>query len=432
MRFRTLQAWLSWQERLHPRAIDLGLERVRVVQQRLGLQRPPFLLITVAGTNGKGSCVALLEAVLVAAGYRVGAYTSPHLLRYNERVRVAGAAVSDDELCAAFERIDRARGAISLTYFEFGTLAAMDIFFRAGLDVAILEVGLGGRLDATNAWDADLALISTVDVDHSAWLGPDREAIGREKAGIMRPWRPVVLGETAPPASVLAHAAAVGAQPYSLGRDFGSDVGPAGWGWWGPGGHGWQGLPEPLGGGAVQRGNAAAVLMALTLLAERCPVGVTAVREGLAAARLRGRAQCLDGAGLRWCDVAHNPQAARALAARLRELPCAGRRHAVLGMLADKDAAGVVAALADEVDGWHAAGLAVPRGLSGAELAGRMGTLAAPVSVCENVAAALEAVAAQAGEQDRIIVVGSFYTVSAALRAGRVWLAGRPGAAVGG
>ncbi len=231
MRFTTLADWLAWQETLHPNVIDLGLERVASVASRMGLGRPANTVITVAGTNGKGSCVALLESILDAAGYRVGVYSSPHLLRYNERVRVCGQEVDDAALCAAFERIDQARGATSLTYFEFGTLAALEIFAQADLDVAVLEVGLGGRLDAVNIVDADVALITSIDIDHVEWLGPDRESIGREKAGILRPAMPAVYGEADPPRSVLAQAESLAAPLHCLERDYRYSEATDSWDW---------------------------------------------------------------------------------------------------------------------------------------------------------------------------------------------------------
>lgn len=425
-RYTTLADWLRWQEGLHPSKIDLGLERVRRVWRRLSPEAPPFAVVTVGGTNGKGSCVAMLEYILAAAGYRVGAYTSPHLLDYNERVRVAGEAVSDERLCEAFARIDAARGDTSLTYFEFGTLAALDIFRVAHLDVAVLEVGMGGRLDAVNVIDADAALVTTVDIDHAAWLGPDREAIGFEKAGIFRAGRPAVYGDEAPPRSVVEHARAIGAELYLYGRDYHAEADAAGWAWRG-GARRRHALPVPRLRGAYQRKNAAAVLMVLEGLAAKLPVSQQAVRQGLATVELPGRFQILDGLGLRICDVAHNPQAARALAATLRTLPVSGRTHAVCAMLADKDQAAVVQAMAEAVDVWHVAGLAGERGSDAAALAaavrGSVGER--PVFTYDEVAQALAGAAAAAAAGERIVVFGSFYTVAAALQPAQraVWCA---------
>src|SRR3569623_433378 len=415
-RHTTLDAWLHWQEGLHPNKIDLGLDRVRAVWRRLHAEAPPFVVITVGGTNGKGSSVAMLENILAAAVYRTGAYTSPHLLRYNERVRVAGETASDEQLCVAFARVDVARGDISLTYFEFGTLAALDIFFGAELDVAILEVGMGGRLDAVNILDADVALVTTVDIDHAAWLGTDREAIGVEKAGIFRARRPAVYGDEAPPQSVVTYAHDVDAELYVYGRDYHAEADAAGWTWSG-GTRRRHALPAPHLRGSYQYINAAAVLMVLECLSARLPVSQYAVRHGLATVELPGRFHILDGLGLRICDVAHNPQAARALASALRDLRCGGRTHAVCAMLADKDQRAVVEALADVVDVWHVAGLSCERGSDAVMLSAVVRGVAGerPVHTYDDVESALGAAQSMAAEEDRIVAVGSLYTVAAAL-----------------
>jgi dihydrofolate synthase/folylpolyglutamate synthase len=416
MRYSTLSDWLVWQETLHPAKIDMGLDRVRTVVQRMDLTRPPYALVTVGGTNGKGSCVAMLEAMLSAAGYRVGVYTSPHLLRYNERVRVNRAMVGDEALCAAFARVDEARQDISLTYFEFGTLAALEIFSRAELDIVVLEVGMGGRLDAVNVLDADVSVVTTVAIDHSAWLGTDREAIGTEKAGIFRTGRPAVYGDDDPPASLVAHAHALGAHLHRLGREFGYEREMAGWSWWGPGRRRHT-LPLPRLRGAYQLKNAATALMALALLSPRLPVSQQAVRAGLSAVDLPGRLQLMDDLGLRICDVAHNPHAASALAGGLKALPCAGRTHAVVGMLADKDAAGVISEMAEVVAIWHVAGLDCERGAAAQQLAREIRAVVAGQTIVEygTVSDALAGAGAAAGPADRIVVFGSFYTVAAAL-----------------
>ena len=428
-RHTTLDAWLRWQEGLHPSKIDLGLDRVRAVWRRLRADAPPFVVITVGGTNGKGSSVAMLERILAAAGYRVGAYTSPHLLRYNERVRVAAKEVSDDQLCAAFARVDAARGDVSLTYFEFGTLAALDIFFEARLDVAILEVGMGGRLDAVNILDADAALVTTVDLDHTAWLGPDREAIGAEKVGIFRANRPAVYGDLDPPQSVVAHARAVGTELYVYGRDYHAEPDAVGW-TWRAASQRRHALPVPRLRGGYQYKNAAAVLMVLECLSSRLPVSQQAVREGLATVELSGRFQILDAAGLRICDVAHNAQAARALASALRDVRCAGRTHAVFAMLADKDQRAVVTAMADTVDVWHVAGLDGERGSDAATLAAAVRDVVgdAHVYTYEHVERALDAARSMATQHDRIVVFGSFHTVATALQPAQraIWCAPSP------
>jgi len=416
MRFSTLADWLAWQETLHPAKIDLGLDRVRGVLQRMGLDNPRYALITVGGTNGKGSCVALLEAMLHAAGYRVGAYTSPHLLRYNERVRIDRAAVSDAALCEAFARVDAARREISLTYFEFGTLAALDIFSRAGLEVAVLEVGMGGRLDAVNVLDPDVAVITTVGIDHTAWLGADRERIGAEKAGIFRHGRAAVYGDTDPPVSVTERARSLDVPLHCFTRDFGYERETAGWSWWGLGQQRHT-LPMPRLRGPYQLNNAATAITALALVKSRLPVGQQALRLALSTVDLPGRLQLLDERGLRICDVAHNAQAATALAQGLRNLPCAGRTHAVVAMLEDKDVAGVVHALADTVHVWHVAGLSIERGTGAAQLAAQVSAVVGEQAVrqYETLPAALAGAGTAAGPADRIVACGSFYTVAAAL-----------------
>ena len=408
---RTLADWLSYIERIHPRSIDMGLERIRIVAGRLALSRPAKQVVTVGGTNGKGSTVAFIEAIARAAGWKVGAYTSPHLLAYNERVRIDGADVADVDLVAAFEAIEAARGDTQLTYFEYGTLAALWLFERAQLDLAILEVGLGGRLDATNLIDADVAVITTVDLDHQDYLGDDREAIGAEKAGIARAWKPLVLGDDDPPSSVLGHAYRIGAPTWRIANDFffqtlapGIDADgnalPAQWRWREVGRR--MDLPMPRLAAPVQLRNAA-----------------VAIAEGVATAHVGGRLQRFERDGMDLVvDVAHNPQAARALAAWLQASPPAGRTHAVFAALTDKDVAGVVEALAPDIAHWHLAGLADagPRGGGVDGLAARLdGTAAAGGSRHATVREALEHALTQAGPGDRVLVFGSFHTAAAAL-----------------
>jgi len=417
MRFNSLADWLAWQETLHPSTIDLGLERVAAVLRRLHPEPPSFAVITVGGTNGKGSTVAMLEAILRAGGYRVGAYTSPHLLRYNERVRLDGREAEDAALCDAFERIDQARGDISLTYFEFGTLAALDIFWRSHVDVAILEVGMGGRLDAVNVLEADAAVVTTVDIDHAQWLGATREAIGFEKAGIYRSGRPAIYGSNGVPQSVLDHAAAIGAQLYRYGVEYGAAVEGEGWYWWG-GGRERHALPLPALRGHSQLQNAAGVLMALDAVAERLPLNQAQIRAGLLAVRLPGRFQVQPGEAVRILDVAHNPQAADELAANLAAMPCTGRTLAVVGMLADKDMAGALAKLRHVVDQWYPGGLNVARGATTAQLTQALVVAGVPtnhITASPDVATALTQVQEAVQPGDRIIVFGSFYTVAEAL-----------------
>jgi len=410
-----LDDWLARLERLHPAAIELGLERVRTVRDAMGLA-PAFPVIVVGGTNGKGSTCAYLEAILGAAGYKTGLYTSPHLLRYNERVRIAGVEATDRDLVAAFERVDAARGGTTLTYFEFGTLGAMTQFVDAGVDVAILEVGLGGRLDAVNVFDAAAAAVTSVDLDHMDYLGDTREAIGFEKAGIYRAGRPAICADPAPPASLVAHAHRIGADLRCIGRDFAALPADDRWTFRGAG-LSWRELPLPAMPGAFQLRNAAAALAVLEALAGELPAGEAAIRQGLAAARVRGRFERIARAPDLIVDVAHNPEAARTLAATLREHPVAGRTLAVVGMLADKDAAGVFAALGGEIDAWWTCTPDSPRARNAEALAAILRDYAgaAPVHVQGDVAAALSAARGAAREGDRILAFGSFYTVAAVL-----------------
>ncbi len=417
-----LSAWLAHLEALHPlgaAGIELGLERVRQVQAQLG-QRQSVPLITVAGTNGKGSTCALLDAILGQAGYRVGLYSSPHLLRFNERVRVAGRSIGDAALCAAFARVEAARqaaGGTALTYFEFGTLAAWECFTAAGVDVIILEVGLGGRLDAVNCYDADCAVITSIDLDHCDYLGQTRESIGYEKAGILRAGRPLVCADPAPPASVLDSAAAGGAQLKTLGRAFGFTPQGSRWQYWSAAGARLE-LPLPALPGAHQLGNAAAALCALESLGERLPLTLLDIENGLTRVSLPGRFDLRPGPVEVLLDVAHNPQAARALAASLRQQPCRGATWAVFGMLRDKDIKAVVAAMGDVVNHWLPCTLPGPRAASADELAAILVEqgLAAPVQGYASAARAFRAARKAANEGDRILAFGSFLTVAAVLR----------------
>lgn len=412
---QTLADWLAYIEQQHPATIDMGLERVRTVATALGLGQPAPRTIVVGGTNGKGSTVAFIEAIARAAGWKVGAYTSPHLLQYNERVRIDGVDASDEALVAAFNAIEDARGATTLTYFEYGTLAALYLFAGAGLDLAVLEVGLGGRLDAVNIVDADVAVITTVDIDHAEWLGEDREAIGVEKAGIIRGWKPVILGETDPPSSVLARAYLLGANAIRGGSDFFADtIDAQRWRWRDVGFR--IELPMPALRGPIQLRNAASAIAALRALDK--PLPRPAIVEGIAQARIRGRLQAFDHAGVEvLVDVGHNPQAARELAAALKAAPTVGRTLAVFAALQDKDAKGVVEALADRVDGWHLAGLDGARAQSAAALQARLaGTAANDAALHDSVPAALQQALAGAQAGDRVLVFGSFHTAAQALQ----------------
>ena len=414
---KSLNEWLDYVEQLHAKPIELGLERVARVRNTLGLAFAGPI-ISVGGTNGKGSVCAMLEAVLQAAGYRTGLYTSPHLLTYNERVRVDGKPVGDERLAQAFERVEAARSDTSLTYFEFGTLVAWEIFASAGLDVLILEVGLGGRLDAVNIFDADCAIVTSIGIDHVEFLGPTRETIGFEKAGIFREGRPAICGDPQPPDTLVAHALSIGAQLQVLGRDFGFEGGKQQWRYWGPQG-GKSGLAPPALRGNRQLANASAVLAALDSLRDRIPVAMQAVREGFSLVELAGRFQVMPGVPCVIVDVAHNPHAAAVLAQNLSDQGFFPNTRAVFGMLADKDMEGVCLALKGRIDEWHVTGLAGPRGASAAQLAeaieksGTGGAIVRHDSVLSAYAAAREL----SNENDRIVVFGSFLTVAAFLSA---------------
>ena len=421
----TLEGWLELLEQRHTQTIQLGLERVAEVRTRLGPD-PEAVVITVGGTNGKGSCCAMLEAILLAEGYRVGCYTSPHLLHYNERVRLDGKDVADDALIAGFAAVEAARGDTPLTYFEHGTLAAWSIFCTAKPEVIILEVGLGGRLDAVNVFDADCALVTSIALDHMDYLGSTRDAIGFEKAGIFRAGRPAVCGDPQPPATLLAHAAAVGAQLWVSGRDFGFGGDRQQWGYWRYPAPSVQGALVKRGGlaypalrGANQLLNAAAVMTVLDSLRDRVPVSMQAIREGLMLVDAPGRFQTLAGRPVVVLDVAHNPQAAGVLAENLGNMGFHPETWAVFGMLKDKDVEGVVALMKNRVDHWLLAALPAPRGLGAEELAGRMRAVGIEGDIrCH--ASPMEAyVAAQQGAQegDRIVVFGSFMTVADVLAA---------------
>ena len=409
----TLSDWLSWQQSLHPSTIDLGLGRIQRTLDRLHWKRPSCPVITVGGTNGKGSCVAMLNSILSANGYRIGTFTSPHLLRYNERIVVAGREVSDASLIAAFERIDHARGEETLTFFEFNALAALLIFETAGLDAIVLEVGLGGSLDAVNVVDADVALITSISLDHCEWLGSDVELIGREKAGIFRPTRPAVFAAPDMPASIQHHADRLGTSLLRLNRDFSFTRQDAQWSWKGPNDQ-ITDLPAPALYGDVQFDNAAAVLMTLDLLRERLPVARSSIVAGLSNVQLPGRFQRFHREAEWILDVAHNPAAAQTLASQLARV--SGRKIAVCGILADKDIDSIVTILRDTFGDWIVAGLEGERALAPDLLAMRIGERGARVIATESdVIAACERARRMAGKGDVVVVFGSFLTVAPAL-----------------
>lgn len=405
-----LPAWLERLENRNREAIVLGLDRVRAVRERLGLDAP-FPIITVGGTNGKGSTCAYLEAVLIAAGYQVGCYTSPHLMRYNERVRIAGTEASDADLCAAFAEVEAARGETPLTYFEQGTLAAMWLFQRARVDVAVLEVGLGGRLDAVNAWDADCAIVTSIDLDHQHFLGDTREAIGFEKAGIFRAGRPAICGDVDPPASLAERAKEIRADFQRIGMDIQVEAGETTW-TCRLDDKVLPALPRLAMPGRHQYGNAACAVAALWNLRKRLPVPMSALRAGLASARQPGRFQIVGHQPLRILDVAHNPHAAQALADNLADLPPMGKVVAVFAMLADKDVEGVVLPLKERIRHWHVAGLDLPRGLPGHELFERLVSMGCAATRHVGVGEAWRAACRELEPADTIIVFGSFHTVA--------------------
>ena len=414
MRFRGLAEWLAWQQAAHPVEVDPGLERAGEVWRRLGLT-PAATILTVGGTNGKGSTCAYLDAILRASGYETGLFTSPHLLRYNERIRIGGREIADRALLEAFAEIDAARGDVSLTFFEWNALAAFVAFARARVDVAVLEVGMGGRLDAVNLLDADAAAVVSVGLDHREWLGPTVEAIGFEKAGIFRAGRPAIVGGRQVPRSVVGHAAKIGARLRRMGTDFDYVERSDGWDYVGFGSRRRE-LPLPALAGASQLGNAAVALAVLESVEPALLVPDEAVRSGLASVQLPGRFQVIPGRPEWILDVAHNPDAAASLAASLAARPSPGQTLAVCGILGDKDVEGIVAALATRIRRWIAVGLPGPRALEPAELARRIREAGAhSVIAVADVAAGLAQARVDSAPGDRVVVFGSFLTVGPAL-----------------
>ncbi|MGG4603615.1 bifunctional tetrahydrofolate synthase/dihydrofolate synthase [Paenalcaligenes sp. Me131] len=445
----SLEQWLTYLETLHPTEIDLGLDRIKQVAKNLALQTP-FVTITVAGTNGKGSTCTILDAILRAAGYKTGLYTSPHLVHYNERIQLNGELATDAQITQQFFRIEQARGEVSLSYFEFATLAALLMFEQEKVDVAILEVGLGGRLDAVNMVDADCSILTSVDIDHIAYLGDSRDAVGWEKAHVFRPGRPAICADPVPPETVARYAQEIGADLWLFGKDFNYSGDSQQWAY---GGREQRraGLAYPSLRGVNQLLNASAALAALEALQMKLVVSAQAVRSGLNRASIPGRLQILPGEPLVVLDVAHNPHAAGALAQNLDQMPCTGRTLAVLGMLNDKDAAGVLRLLIDRIDSWYVASLEGPRGLSSRDLAAllngvkKMGAVQSnpqeiatsegdrkpgvrpaagkrvnyfetTVRECENPVKAFEQALTDAQPNDRILVFGSFATVGPVLK----------------
>jgi dihydrofolate synthase/folylpolyglutamate synthase len=415
---RTLDEWLAHCERLHTKTIDLTLDRMQAVRQRLGLAFA-VPVITVAGTNGKGSTCAMLESIALHAGYRVGLYIKPHLVHFEERCRVGGAPVAAATLLPHFEAVEAVRGDTPLTYFEFTTLAIMRLLSLAPLDLVILEVGLGGRLDAVNTIDADCVVITSIALDHMEYLGDNREAIGLEKAHVMRPGKPAIVSDPVPPHSVVDHGQRIGADLWLVGRDFNHAGDRQQWSWSGRGRR-YSGMAYPALRGANQLLNAAGAIAALEALRARLPISAQAVRTGLALVELPGRFQIVPGQPTLVLDVAHNPQSAAVLARNLDAMGFHPRTHAVFGAMKDKDLPGLLAPLLPLVDHWYPCELATPRAVAAADLAAAIHTLAptAAVSPQSSPAEALRAAAAAADPADRIVVFGSFYTVGGVLKEG--------------
>lgn len=417
---KTLSEWLAHCEQLHPQAIDMGLDRVRQVAHRMNLALN-VPVITVAGTNGKGSTCAMLEAIYLQAGYKTGVYTSPHLVDFEERCRLVGKSPQADAFAQAFAWVEQARQDTSLTYFEFSTLAIFKMMADAALDVVILEVGLGGRLDAVNVMDADCAIITSIDLDHTALLGPDRDSIGLEKAGIMRTGKPVVISDPVPPDSVVQHANALGADVWLLGKDFNFSGDQLQWSWAGRGRR-YSGLAYPALRGANQLLNASGVLAALEVMRPQLPVTAQAIRNGLAMVELAGRFQIVPGEPVLVLDVAHNPHSVAALAANLDAMGFYPTTHAVLGAMADKDLESMLKKLLPLVDAWYFTDLPLPRASSAQQLADQWTAMNTRkdvhASVHETPQKALDAAILAANPTDRILVFGSFYTVGGVLQQG--------------
>jgi dihydrofolate synthase/folylpolyglutamate synthase len=425
---RTLPDWLAHCERLHPKTIELTLRRVAAVKDKLGIAFAAPTIV-VAGTNGKGSTCAMIESIALAAGYRVGVYTKPHLVHFEERCRIDGRSVDAAALLPHFEAVERARGQVSLTYFEFTLLAIASLLAATPLDLVVLEVGLGGRLDAVNAFESDCAVITSIDIDHVEFLGSDRESIGREKAGIMRPGKPAVVSDPAPPRSIVEEGARIGADLRLAGRDFGHSGDRQQWRWTGRSTR-FSGLGYPALRGANQLLNASGVLAAFEALRERLPVSAQAVRTGLATVELAGRFQVVPGAPTLVLDVAHNPHAVAALAQNLDQMGFFPRTHAVFGAMRDKDIGAILARMAPLVDVWHLTDLPAARAASSAQLAEQLRAAdssgrAASAITHASPRDALVAAIAGADPADRIVVFGSFYTVGGVLENGLPQRTGR-------
>ena len=415
-KYQSLDDWLAWQTTLHAREIELGLDRIREVAQRLNIIECPFPVITVAGTNGKGSVVAMLSTILHHAGYKVGTYTSPHIVHYNERIRVGLRCVHDEQLCTSFAKIDAARNGISLSFFEFATLTALDIFHEQKVDVAVLEVGLGGRLDATNIIDCDLAFVTSIGLDHTEWLGDNREAIGFEKAGIFRAGVPAVCGDIDPPASIGEVARNLNAELFQLNEKFSYQVAQSSWSFITPGGE-LHGLPFPSLSGAIQIRNAATVLMGLHCLQNKLPITMEAIETGLREVTLEGRFQRIVKDCEIILDVAHNFDSASVLAENLQALPKPRKTIAVFAILNDKDLNGIVELICPYVDQWYISEVKSPRAMEANQVEQAIGRFGQSFRIksFKTVEQAYIQAQSDAEKGDRILVFGSIFTVAEVL-----------------
>lgn len=415
MRHATLEAWLSWMEKLHPKKWDLGLERVAAVAEQLDLLNAGRTLFLVAGTNGKGSAVAFIEAIARNSGFSTGTATSPHIEKFNERIAVNGIAVADEVICDSFARIDQARGEISLTYFEFGTLAALDIFKDLDLDVLVLEVGLGGRLDAMNIVEPDVSVVTGIDLDHQDWLGEDRELIGREKAGIFRPSSPAVVGDLNMPHSVAHHAASIGAELVARDKQFGCHRSLGSWDFWGVGRDSSKVMLTDLPYPHLHLDNAIVAIEAW--IQSGLPLDADCIRKSLISTRLRGRFQVVTGDIPVILDVAHNPQAATYLVKRLADAQIEGSTHGIVAMYADKDCEGVLSIMDTVIDRWYLAGMAEDRGESADRLKDRLSAEnRSGIKTYDRVDTAYRDAMRNASKGDRVVVSGSFPAVAGVLK----------------
>lgn len=417
MRFNSVEKWLKWQEGLHTQGIELGLERCSKVAHDMGLLSPKFITVSVAGTNGKGSSVEIIEAILKNSVYKIGCYTSPHLIAYNERIRINGVQVTDQMLCESFNNIDNARKNISLTYFEFGTLAALDIFHRAGINIALFEVGLGGRLDAINCINANISLITSIDLDHTEWLGKDRESIAYEKAGIFRENQYAVCSDLNPPMALFKHAKKVGATLHTIGKDFHYQLLQDNW-LWRCNDIEYRNLPWPSQYNMCQVQNAAGALMVLYLLNEQINIDIALIKKGLQSFNISARFQMIEQERRIILDVAHNIQAAENLMNNLKRLSGQGKIHLIIGMLKDKDHTGFLSKLINITDYWYTLTISTPRGIKNSVLKKKLLDLGVTVPISEHVsiADAFSQVETNFQLNDNIVVTGSFISVGEAMK----------------